>query len=233
MIWRGKNAIVKTMKISREKLIRFYDERINGNDKKRHGSHVSALTGLWGEDLLLGILQHYWKNIEKTDSTIRPESCGPGTKKGHRLDAWLLKGKTLYQVEVKNWAAYSLKKSEWKSNELKFDAPTDQIEKYCMERWHYYFNAEEIPDECVAKVLKPMKKPEGCEIYEVKSLLCFWFFISESIEKPYSTRTYGNGNKLDVFSASAYLRSLKDDAIEIAMPRAEGRLKLLFGMIVN
>lgn len=213
------------MKISREKLIRFYDEKLKVEGR---GSDVSALTGLWGEDLLVGVLQLYWKNVEKADSKILSYACSCGTKSGYRLDAWLLKGNTLYQVEVKNWAAYSLGERE-----LKFDATQEKIEKYCKEQWDYYFKSDEIPVAQVAKVFTPMKKPEGYETCQVTPLLCFWFFICESIQKPYSTRPYANGKKLDVFSASAYLRSLKDEKIEIAMPRAERRLRLLSELILT
>jgi hypothetical protein len=50
------------MKVTREKLIQFYDEIVEEDGR---GSHVSSITSLWGEDLILGILQYYWWKEEK------------------------------------------------------------------------------------------------------------------------------------------------------------------------
>jgi hypothetical protein len=215
------------VKIAREKLIRFYDER--AEDAGR-GSDVSALTGVWGEDLIFGVLQHYWKNRESADSDILSYSCSTGKKQGPRLDGWLLKrvgeGNTLYQVEVKNWAAYSLGERE-----LGFAPSETNLRKYCEEQWKYYFGSDTIPAPSVAKVLIEMKKPEGYEEQSVTPLLCFWFFIAESLDSPFSRHHYPDGREVHVFSASAYLRSLTEQFIEISMPRAERRLKLLADLL--
>jgi hypothetical protein len=94
------------MKIAREKLIKFYDEDVR---EEGRGSHVSSITSLWGEDLILGILQSYWQKEENAASEILSYLCNTGNKSGYRLDAWILKTsaskkQTLYQVEVKNWS---------------------------------------------------------------------------------------------------------------------------------
>ena len=214
------------MKITREKLIRFYDER--AEDAGR-GSDVSALTALWGEDLLLGILQHYWRS-EGADSEILSYSCGTGKKEGPRLDGWLLKradrAECLYQVEVKNWAAYS-----FGERQLEFAASEDKLREYCEEQWKHYFGGDLIPAESVAKVLVEMKRPRGYEKLQAMPLLCFWFFISESMLSPFSRHHYPDGREVHVFSASAYLRSVKEEFVEISMPRAERRMKLLSDLI--
>jgi hypothetical protein len=215
------------MKIAHEKLTKFYDEHVNDDGR---GSDVSALTALWGEDLLLGVLQHYWKTAENADSEILSYSCNTGKKKGKRLDGWLLKRcagrESLYQVEVKNWSAYSLG-----GRQLGLAASEKDLRDYCEEQWKYYFGRDTIPAPSVAKVLVKMKIPPGYETRQVTPLLCFWFFISESLTSPFSQRHYPDGRAVHVFSASAYLRSLKDEFIEISMPRAERRMKLLANLI--
>ncbi|PTY04530.1 hypothetical protein DB347_17605 [Opitutaceae bacterium EW11] len=214
------------MKIVREKLIKFYDER--AHDAGR-GSDVSALTALWGEDLLLGVLQHYWRS-EGAESEILSYSCSTGNRKGPRLDGWLLKRSCgtefLYQVEVKNWAAYSLGERQ-----LEFAASEEELRRYSEEQWKHYFGGDTIPAPSVAKVLVEMKKPDGYDGWQVTPLLCFWFFIAESLESSYSRHHYPDGRAVHVFSASAYLRSIKEEFIEISMPRAERRLKLLSDLI--
>ena len=114
------------MKLSRTKLIKFYDERVNNEGR---GSDVSAITALLGEDLLFGLFRHYWENTEKGTLEIISYSCTTGMKKGPRLDGWLkcenAEEKILYQTEVKNWAAYSFGESQ-----LPLDVSEDEIEKY-------------------------------------------------------------------------------------------------------
>ena len=78
-----------------------------------------------------------------------------------------------------------------------------------------------------------MKKPAGYENITPVPLLCFWFYIAESIKNPYSKRQYLDGKEVHVFSASAYLRTLKDDYIDIAMPRAERRMRLISELILT
>jgi hypothetical protein len=216
------------MKLSRTKLIQFYDEHTK--DKGR-GSDVSALTALWGEDLLLGILQHFWLRQQQATSEILSYTCTTGKRSGPRLDGWLLKRdqasgrEQLYQVEVKNWAAHS-----FGGKHLGLNATEQALSDFCQKQWAYFFAGETIPQE-VAKVLAPMKPPERHENKQSLPLLCFWFYISETLAAPFCTRRYADGQEVSVFSASAYLRSLSDEFIEIDMPRAERRLNLLRDMI--
>ena len=218
------------MKIDREKFIRFFDEK--SKDGSHGGSDVTAIIGLLGEDLLLGVLQHFWKSSEGVESKILDYKCNPGSLKGSRLDAWLLKKARkkdeLYQVEVKNWAVYAIG-----GKELKLDASKQDLEAYSQKNWNEHFAPEKIPSKGVRKVLEPMKKPSGYTHLASIPLVCFWFFIAESIANPYSKRRYSDGREVHVFSASAYLRSLKDDYVDIEMPRAERRTRLLSDMILT
>jgi len=223
------------MKIAREKFIRFFDEK--SKDESHDGSDVTAVIGLLGEDLLLGALQHFWKSNEGVESKILDYKCTRGSRAGSRLDAWLLKNarekNQLYQVEVKNWAVYAIGgRGAISGKELKLDATERDLRAYSQKRWNHYFAPEEIPDKNVRKVLGLMKHPSGYENVTPIPLVCFWFYIAESVKSPYSRRKYSDGKEVHVFSASAYLRALEDDYINIATPRAERRMRLLSELIL-
>jgi hypothetical protein len=218
------------MKIAPEKIIRFFDEK--SKNESHDGSDVTAIIGLLGEDLLLGVLQHYWKSNEGAESKILTYKCNRGSKKGSRLDGWLLKKlrakDELYQVEVKNWAVYAIG-----GKELKLTATKQDLQAYSKRNWNRLFTSETISGKHISKVLEPMKRPRGYENLTPIPLLCFWFNIAESIKSPYSIRRYLNGKAVHVFSVSAYLRALKDDCIDIAMPRTKKRMRLISELISN
>jgi hypothetical protein len=218
------------MRIAPKKIIRFFDEK--SKDENYDGSDVTAVIGLLGEDLLLGVLQHYWKSNEGAESKILTYKCNRGSLKGSRLDAWLLKKlrekDELYQVEVKNWAAYAIG-----GKELKLNAIEQDFQVYSKRNWDRFFGPEIIPGKHISKVLEPMKKPRGYEKTTPVPLLCFWIYVAESIKSPYSRRQYLDGKAVHVFSASAYLRTLKDDYIDVAMPRAERRMRLISELILT
>lgn len=216
------------MRISRDKLIRFYDERVRDEGR---GSDVASITSLWGEDLILAVLQFFWRKEEGASSQILSYSCSTGKKSGPRLDAWILKtdsaqNKTLYQVEVKNWCAYS-----FGGQHLPLNASEDQLLKCSQNEWSYYFGQEVIPTKLVSKVMETMKQPLGYEEIPATPLLCFWFLITEQLGKHFSQKCYANGRAVHVFSASSYLRSLRESHIDVDMPRAERRLRLLTDMV--
>jgi hypothetical protein len=211
------------MKLSRTKLIKFYDERVKDEGR---GSDVSAITALLGEDLLFGLFKHYWENKEKGILEIVSYTCTTGKKKGPRLDGWLKcetdKENILYQTEIKNWAAYSFGESQ-----LPLNASEDEIEEFRKDQWEYYFGETSILHERVAKVLQPMKKPNSYENYVQIPLCCFWFYIANKAGVSFSRHCYPHGKIVHVFSASAYLRGLENDFIDISMERSERRLELI------
>ena len=216
------------MKIDREKLIRFFDENV-GEDGR--GSHVSAITSLWGEDLILGILQYYWKEKEKADSEILSYICNTGNKKGNRLDAWILKANSvkkqvLYQVEVKNWSAYSMG-----GKHMPISASDADLKNRSKKTWDYYFRTDEIPVKNVSKVMGSMKNPPGHEEYPRIPLLCFWFLIADENQAHFTVKHCADGTEVHVFSASSFLRSLNVSHIDVSMPRVDRRLQLLFDLV--
>jgi hypothetical protein len=213
------------MNIKRTDLIRFYDERTNTEGR---GGDVSAITALWGEDLLISLLQHYWKSRENANSKILSYTCTTGRQKGPRLDAWVLKNPLkataeLYQVEVKNWTAYSF---GGKSLRHDLTGDTQELLACSNQHWSHFFSRTSLPKE-IAKVIEPMQPPAGYSDHKPRPLLCFWAYILNSKNQPLGQWTSGNNRTLSIFSASAYLRSLTDETLDLNMPRAERRLELL------
>ena len=206
------------MKFNRKELLKFYDERVNDEGR---GGDVSGITGLWGEDLILGLLRHFWRHEESCESKIVTYSCKSG--KGPKLDAWIektpRKGKNaLFQTEVKNWSAWSIDDGTLELGALKLRA-------YSEWWWKYFFEQKRLPAR-VAKVLKQMMRPKGCVNQVVTPLLCMWPYMVGKHGKPYIVGSRGS-KQLHVFSGSAYLRSLTSKYIEIEMPRTQRRLALM------
>lgn len=219
------------MKLNRENLIRFYDHRRERDNPEYEGfgSHVSAITGLIGEDLIFGLLQKYW--ISKNHvSEILSYKCSQGTRKGARLDAWILfNNLTLYQVEVKNWAAHSMG-----GQSLQIDANATTQKAFSDSRKLKYFGPNYAPVlyEKIKKVLEPMNPPNQYNNLEVKKLICLWDYMVCDNNEPFFEVEIDK-QCLHVFSASAYLRSLTDEVIELSMPRAEKRQGYLNDLIVK
>jgi len=230
------------IQISKKELLKFYDEKgvrtkHIGKYDASPGSHVSAITGLIGEDLVLGLFQHYWeKKCDGNTSEILSYHCREEKPRKHKLDAWLLcttaKGRrTLYQTEIKNWSSHSRGMGTYQKPENNAKAS---------ERWQRLI--ESGKNEALSKVtftprisdIKDKKDTSGKKVNSLKPkpLLCMW--------SPFATKTANNEcffkendrNRdlcgVDVFSASLYLRSPNtNDQIHINAPRVTHRLRLL------
>jgi hypothetical protein len=208
------------MKFNRTKLLSFY-ESPKSWDKKivGRGSHVAAITALIGEDLIIASLRHYWKNEKGQDSRIVSYQCNGGKKSGKRLDAWICTDTDacIYQVEIKNWSAHSLG-----GYDHPLSGAENVLEDFSTKRWAHYFPETGLASE-IAKVAIDMKVPVEFSNTQRKKLICFWAYVVDKNGGPYSIANNG----IEVFSASAYLRGLKEDSIELGLPRAEIRLSLL------
>ncbi len=223
------------MRLNRERLIRFYDTR---DARDGMGSHVSAITALLGEDLLLALLRAYWRE-QGYESRVLSYRCKGKGAKGKRLDAWVVRERDterlLFQVEIKNWAAYSLGEQP-----LPADADDSQVATRALSQWNWYFQEATISHEAVAKVLTlGMKKPAGYEDVPVLPLVCFWFAISNAAPACYSIRAFPSASpfaELHVFSGSMFVRSqtgLEIDLSDFGLPRAAARLELLDELILG
>lgn len=217
------------MQLSRTRLLQFYDERLT--DPSR-GGNISAVTGMLGEDLVLGIFRHYLLRTENCDVQLLPSPCNSAKRKGPRLDAWVLKrsdgNQSLYQVEVKNWSAYSIG-----GRSLPLSCSESVLRRTAETEWSRQFPAEGIRSPAVGKVLHPMKEPPGFSGTTITPLLCFWFAITSNFPSPYSLLRLQNNASLHVFSCSLYLRALQDEILDLPMPRFEKRMAMIRDLLVS
>ncbi len=225
------------MKIRRKAILDFYDGKPVWDSEL--GSPVTSITGLIGENLVLGLLSHYFESRKKRTVKICYR-CKPNGNPGRRLDAWVTVGITRpkhYQVEVKNWCAHAV------GGKPKKEEPIISWAKRNLEE----FLTQQRNSEAVWKVLGSMEPPAQYPQAAAIPLLAFWapvalpkakeplpcFFkcktkaYEEWIPEPLQNRH----KRFFVFSASLCLRSLKKHEIELSMPRVEDRLKRLKDMI--
>ncbi len=213
------------MKFYRNNLIEFYDNKrseIFANDGL--GGDVSAITGLIGEDLLVAILFHYWRNGEHLNPERLPDPCKEdGVKNGKKLDAWLVRdNQTIFQVEIKNWSAHSKNGRSVPTN-----ANQEDIQSNANKRWIEYFGDNGGLPEQAKKILLPMQRPQGFENHKLERMLLFWFPIAEDTLQPMSVVKKPYRQELHVFSASIYLRKLSEEVIDLDTPIIQRRCNTL------
>ena len=210
------------MLLNIKETLRFYDE-INPVNSK----HASAVTGVIGEDVAIGVFCHYLDSISLS-VTPRNEPCTEGKKKGKWLDKWLyvesVNDRWLYQVEVKNWSAHSIG-----GKHLGLDATPEQIRQAKRARWTEQWDEinERFRKVEVDKVLSIMRSPlPDCR---VEPLVIFWFAIhpTGADEAFFEVKARGAFGRVFIFSISTYLRSLNCDAIYVDAPRVGERLSIL------
>lgn len=221
------------MNFNRAALIRFYDDLADKAfaDTNR-GAHVAAITGLIGEDLLLGLFAHHYASQEPPlVCEFQPEKCKAPGKKGKRLDAWVTIGEhRLAQVEIKNWSAHSLGERP-----LALDADEQAVKAAARKRWKEFFgNNDKMPSSAL-KILLDMPPPDRLNGRDVEKVLCFWLPLAQDEVAPMTTAQI-MGKTVNVFSGSIYLRQLRRESLELDVPRVEARLRLLAllqGQVVN
>ncbi len=216
------------MELNIKEILRFYDE-VNPENAK----HVSAITGLIGEDFAIAVLCHYLHSTGLL-VTVRNESCTEGMKKGKWLDKWLFVKSSdknwLFQVEVKNWSAHSIG-----GKHLPLDATDEQIQNAKITRWAEQWDEEngKFRDAKVNKVLSVMRSPiENCI---VKPLIVYWFVIHPTgkSEPFFEVKTKSHFERAFVFSVSDYLRSLPNETINVDVPRIEERISIIKRLFNN
>lgn len=221
------------LEISR--LLGFYDVRRTPNEDT--GSPITAITSLIGEDLVLGLLELYFKESGRALQCPVDRKCTTGATTGPRLDGWIrTKKRDLFQTEVKNWCASAIGGiSIDKDLEASGENAKSRRRRYSwleaakLNRERYLNHPH--PATNVWKVLVPMKPRKGSPRKNAKPLLAFWSSIapqgaaSEKHLKPFfsvKTKFYRNiirgadlplprkySDTVWIFSASNYLRSLK------------------------
>lgn len=214
------------IKLKVKDIINLFDVK---KDDVRHD--ISSVIGVVGEDLGAALFKRYHEETFGKKVIISPYSPVSGTMKGPRLDRWLYveqsKNKfTAYQTEIKNWSAYAIG-----ARMVGIDLKT--IPAVALLNWkdrilrlqHKDKNGEN-------KVFYPMKKPSDFPDKAIlEPLIIYWFVLSKdgtNVDPYFSVSMNINGfKKLNVFSMSNYLRSIKKDEITLDMPSAEKRIRLL------
>lgn len=203
-------------------LLAFFDEEAKGSSR-----HASAIVGVAGEDLGAALLVRYFQS-QGLEAEILGIPCTQGTKKGYRLDRWVLihapAGDILYQVEIKNWSAHAIG-----GRKLAISASSTTVRDYKIERWSKEWNGSTFRKAPVLKVLTPMKSPRPD--LPVEPLVCFWTALHpEGAESPFfSVPLTGHAHfqRVSVFSMSSYLRSLRSASITLKMPEVTVRREWL------
>ena len=230
-----------TLTIDRLALLQFLD--VKSDDSR---GHATGIVSVVGEDLNAACFQHYAESKGATVEVL-PGPVTIGKKKGPRLDRWIKadwpddRGKILYQTEIKNWSAHAIG-----GRELQVNAKPDEIAAYKQKCWHRHWNPKSntLKGNLCAKVLVPMKRPDGLEARDVRPLLIFWEALGhkKAGQHLFSVNAYRSKSQfpelckfsepteLWVFSVSSYLRSLKKTHICLRMPHAARRMRALTSM---
>lgn len=189
--------MTQCMEIDIAAVLRFFDEK-----PKESRGHATAIVAFAGEDPGLGLLSHYWKH-QGASVYVVPGPCGPGTKKGKRLDKWVRVSNdgtnTYYQVEIKNWSAHAIG-----GRTLKVDASAREVARHKRERRSKEWDGATFKKDTITKVLLPMKRPvPDCS---PEPLACFWDAMHpEGDEEPFLSVPVPDSHfhRVWVFSMSA------------------------------
>jgi hypothetical protein len=215
-------------KLNLRELLNFFDCKVSSSI-----GHASAINGVIGEDLGVALLLKYFSD-QKLNALALSEPCTQKTKKGKRLDKWIViedtDSKIIYQVEIKNWNAHSLN-----SETVQDHADENYMSEYRLRRWKKRFDSDRRkPRQTESqKVLLPMKVPTTYRDYDHRTLLCFWEALhvegkSDAMFEVSVNSDYFE-NKMTVFSMSNFVsESLKQsDALEIHLSDVEARIDWL------
>ena len=221
-----KTEINGRLKIDVRLLLEFFDE-------KPHESvgHATAVVGVAGEDIGVGLLKHYLECTRNAKVRIIPATPTTGKRKGPRLDrwvdvAWPDGSGQLFQTEIKNWSAHAIG-----GRILKVNAPEDEVSRFGVERWQGHVRSMDW--RAIGKVLTPMRKPWDVDpSHTLEPLLIYWWVIHpEGGGESFFAHDLGAASaefsRLWYFSMSSYLRSLNEATIELDMPNAANRISWL------
>lgn len=203
-------------------LLAFFDEEATGST-----GHASAIVAFAGEDLGAALVAHYFGS-QGIRTEILPDKCTQGTKKGCRLDRWILadatQGPTLYQVEIKNWSAHAIG-----GRRLARAASSSEVRQYKIDCWGREWTGTTFRKESMRKVLTPMRSPRSG--IPIEPLTCFWTALHpDGADAPlFSMPLENNGHfrRVSIFSMSSYLRGIGEATISLPMPNLAARRRWL------
>jgi hypothetical protein len=222
------------VKVNREVVLRFFDER-----QEATAYQTTSIAALAGEDLGAGLFVDYLKRVCRCEAeVVGKRGPTPGTRSGARLDRWIESSwpsgeRVLYQTEIKNWSVYAIG-----GGPLSAKACEADVQAYCDKHWSGQWDdsAGTFRSPTVKKVLGRMKAPEGYEHWPRKALAIYWWAVRPGADDgcfftmPVSEECPGGFKEVSVFSASLYLRAVKESTLLLDMPELAGRLKALEGM---
>lgn len=176
--------------LSKDALLKLYDKKrkkeqtAEDEETEDLGSPITAITSLIGEDLLLGLFDHYLESRDADDGVLwdleSMYKCKSPGRSGPRLDAWVeTKKGRLYQAEAKNWCASAIggvevddegepEASEAKSRRRRYTWP--QAAEHNRKR--YLTHKDTIKP--VWKVLAKTELPDRLCKKNTEPLLLFW-----------------------------------------------------------
>lgn len=222
--------------VNRKKLIGFFD--VVSDCSKGHATSVAAVAG---EEMNAACFRHYAESRGACVEILQ-DRVTTGRARGPRLDRWIkvrCDGREfLYQTEIKNWSAHAIG-----GQNLRVDANPDEIADYKQMRWEFRCRDSKshgiATNPSCAKVVVRMQPPDHYNNLEVQPLLIFWEAIgpqeqaddhllctpvNEFPEWHYGETSFDH---LWIFSVSSYLRNLAVDRIDLPMPQAAHRLRIL------
>src|SRR3989344_6553773 len=214
------------IKLKVKEIINLFDVR---KDDVRHD--ISSVIGVVGEDLGAALFKHYYEKTFGKKVFISPSSPVSGKKKGPRLDRWIYvqhsKNKfAAYQTEIKNWSAYAI-------GARKVGMDKKAIPAIGLLNWRDRIKRlQERKKNGENKVFYPMKKPIDLPSKAtIEPLIIYWSVLSKDGRNldPYFrvSMPIKGFKKLNVFSMSNYLRSIKKKELTLDMPGAEKRIRHL------
>jgi len=230
--------------LNRISLIDFFDKRYLN---KILGSPLTAIISFFGEDLLLGLFDHYLRS--KGDCIVSLDySCKSEGLTGHRLDAWVEtknKPKTLYQTEIKNWSANAFggKPINNTDNSL-LDAAKHNRQRYLNHtenskrvwkvllemnppQWHPKINITSLPLLAFWSPIAPQKYIDSKDLLEPFFEVATKEFEKIILGSELFTHNGSYAERVSIFSASNYLRRIKDCNVTVRMPRVKQRLEIM------
>jgi hypothetical protein len=214
-------------KLNLRELLNFFDCKVSESI-----GHASAINGVIGENLGVALLHKYFAD-QKLNPKVLDEPCTQKTKKGKRLDKWIIiedkNSKIIYQVEIKNWNSHSLN-----SETVRNHADENYMREYRLRRWNKQFDSElKIPLQTPCqKVLLPMEVPTTQSDCEHRALLCFWDALHVEGKSDAMFEVSVNSDhfeNLTVFSMSNYVSELlkRSEVLEVELADAEARINWL------
>jgi len=193
------------------------------------GSDASSTNGLLGEDLVLGCLVNYFSETVDSTSRVIGYKCKRPGRKGNRLDAWVLAGEILYQVEVKNWSAHSYG-GRVLSDTVSLNS--EEAQEYNMDCWNYFITNRAIhdPKKGICKAWNyRMTPPKTIKFKEIVPLVAFWRLIFDPNTTPGPMSSFpvesADFSSCMLFSASAFLRQKNSTEITLKLPRFFSRMR--------